>query len=67
MSYPNGTWSATLTGLIEGSRYYNISVTSLDRESLEANSLPAGPFSILTASSKYFFQHFNYHFIVAIN
>ncbi len=66
MSYPNGTWSAMLTGLSEGSRY-NISVTSLDRESLEANSLPAGPFSILTASSKYFFQHFYYHFIVAIN
>ncbi len=63
MSYPNGTWSAMLTGLSEGSRY-NISVTSLDRKSLEAISLPAGPFSILTASSKYFLQHLLFTFIV---
>ncbi len=51
VSYPNGTWSATLTGLRAGSRY-NVYVTSLAGELLQASSSHAGPIVVLTVSSK---------------
>ncbi len=57
-SYANGTWSATLTGLREGTRY-KIYVTILDAALQDPIIiLRSSIVSILTASSTYVYQLF---------
>ena len=51
--YNNGTWEAEVDGLNPGCRY-NISVITKGGEFLQQTSLPAGPITVVTASSKLF-------------
>ncbi len=56
-SYANGTWSATLTGLRECTKY-KIYVTILDAALQDPIILRSSVVSILTASSTYVYQLF---------
>ncbi len=57
LSYGNGTWSATLTGLSEGTRY-KIFVKILDSDLQDPIMLLSSNIFVLTASSMYIYQLF---------